>query len=362
MRVSEGARGLRWRRLGGCLGGPRRRAWIAGSCRCRTWGTGRRRGSRSRRGRRRSRSWWRAASRRRPRSRAPRSPAPPAWPSYTNTVSWPVAGCSSVDRPPTSHRSQVANSGSRPMAACSAAWAAPPRSLPGTGATRSFGMVQATATVDSVRSGSSSAIGGSLAFFARTNAGVPDHLPGHPHVGQHQVGVAPAHAAALGDDVDVGDVAGLGGVAGVAGFDQRHPVGQVEPADQVRLALVEVDGAVVDVAVRGRLVHGADQPPGGLLDHAHRPAEVAADRDIPGRAAVPGVVPAGRPPAQLARGAPGRRPPPRPRGRTGRGRARSAAARPPPRPGAGRARTGWPGRARRARPGGASSVSGWCTR
>ena len=162
-------------------------------------------------------------------------------------------------------------------------------------------MVQATATVDSVRCGSSSATGDSLDLSSRTKARVLHHLPGHPHVGEHQVGVAPAHAAALRDDVDVRDVAGLGGVAGVAGLDEGHPVGQVEPADQVGLALMEVDRAVVDVAVRGRLVHGADEAAGGLLDHADGAAEVTADRDLPGRAAVPGVVPAGRPPAQLAR-------------------------------------------------------------
>src|SRR5579864_3882875 len=62
----------------------------------------------------------------------PRSanPAPPSYPSYTKTVSLPVAGCRSADTPPMSHRSQVANSGRRPIEACSAACAAPPRSTP----------------------------------------------------------------------------------------------------------------------------------------------------------------------------------------------------------------------------------------
>ena len=40
----------RWIALG--RGGPRRRAWTGGSCHCRIWGTGRRRGSPSRTGRR----------------------------------------------------------------------------------------------------------------------------------------------------------------------------------------------------------------------------------------------------------------------------------------------------------------------
>ena len=239
------------------------------------------------------------------------------------------------------------------MDACSAAWAAPPRSLPGREPRTRSGWSRRRPPWTASAPAAPAATGGSSCLFARTKAGVPDHLPGHPDVGEHQVGVAPAHPAALGDDVDVGDVAGLGGVAGVAGLDQGHPVGQVEPADQVRLALVEVDRAVVDVPVRGRLVHGADQPPGGLLHHAHRPAQVAADRDLPGRAAAA----AGRSTSRTAGCAvrpprSGRRPPSRPLGRTAQGRARSAAVRPPRRPGAGRARTGWPGRARRARPGG----------
>ena len=57
----------------------------------------------------------------------PRSanPAPPGCPSCTNTVGPPVYGCSAVDIPPMSQRSQIANSGSSPIAACSAACSAP---------------------------------------------------------------------------------------------------------------------------------------------------------------------------------------------------------------------------------------------
>jgi len=53
----------RWRE--GCLGGLRRLPWRGGSCRCRIWGTGCRRGSPSRRGRWQSRFLWRLARRRR---------------------------------------------------------------------------------------------------------------------------------------------------------------------------------------------------------------------------------------------------------------------------------------------------------
>src|SRR3954467_1020318 len=38
-------------------------------------------------------------------------PAPPGWPSCTNTVGIPVSGCTAVDTPPMSHLSHVANSG-----------------------------------------------------------------------------------------------------------------------------------------------------------------------------------------------------------------------------------------------------------
>ena len=64
----------------------------------------------------------------------PRSakPAPPGCPSWTKTVSRPVSGCSAVETPPMSQRSQVANSGSSPIEACSAAWAAPGRSASAT--------------------------------------------------------------------------------------------------------------------------------------------------------------------------------------------------------------------------------------
>ena len=70
----------------------------------------------------------------------------------------PVSGCSAVETPPMSHRSQVATSGSSPIEQCSAAWAAPGTSAGGSPAssTTSSGTVHQTATVRSVRSGRSS--------------------------------------------------------------------------------------------------------------------------------------------------------------------------------------------------------------
>ncbi len=66
-------------------------------------------------------------------ARYPRSahPEPPAAASWTITVAAPVSGWYAVDRPPTSHRSQMAKRGSIPIAACSAACKAPGTSAAG---------------------------------------------------------------------------------------------------------------------------------------------------------------------------------------------------------------------------------------
>ena len=60
-------------------------------------------------------------------ARYPRSaqPEPPAAASWIITVAAPVSRWYAVDKPPTSHRSQIAKRGSIPMAACSAACRAP---------------------------------------------------------------------------------------------------------------------------------------------------------------------------------------------------------------------------------------------
>ena len=96
-----------------------------------------------------------------PRSTAnPRSlkPAPPGWPSYTKIVAVPVSGCSAVERPPRSQRSQVASSGRMPMAACSAACSEPGSSTSSSSArsTARSSRVSQTARVRSWRAGRSS--------------------------------------------------------------------------------------------------------------------------------------------------------------------------------------------------------------
>ena len=98
----------------------------AARCRCRTWATARTTGSRcGTRSPEIGRTGGGQPAAAAPRAPARRSPAPPGWPSCTNTVGRPVCGCSAVDMPPMSQRSQIANSGSSPIAACSAACSAP---------------------------------------------------------------------------------------------------------------------------------------------------------------------------------------------------------------------------------------------
>ena len=92
----------------------------------------------------------------------PRSakPAPPGWPSCTNTVGRPVSGCRAVETPPMSQRSQVATSGSSPIAACSAACRAPGQRDGSRPARRSASSVSVyqTARVRRLRAGMSSGV------------------------------------------------------------------------------------------------------------------------------------------------------------------------------------------------------------
>src|SRR4249920_2748639 len=68
-----------------------------------------------------------------------------------------VAGWIAIDTPPTSHRSQIANNGSMPISACSAAWTAPSTSGGATPAAMSTSgeSVYQTAWVVSERGGTS---------------------------------------------------------------------------------------------------------------------------------------------------------------------------------------------------------------
>ena len=78
----------------------------------------------------------------------------------------PVSGCIGVDTPPMSHRSHVATNGSRPIAACSAAWIAPGTSRGPTPARSSTarGIVHHTARVSSSTGGSGSGNSSRVSF------------------------------------------------------------------------------------------------------------------------------------------------------------------------------------------------------
>ena len=227
------------------------------------------------------------------------------------------------------------------MLACSHACAAPPRSTRAAASwSRSAAeIVHQTARVSRWRGGRSSGSSPRDAPVLGAALGVADHLPGDLDVAEPDLGLAPGHAAQLVPDLDLGHVPGGGGVPGIARLDQRHPVGQVEPADQVAVALVQVDRAVVDHDLGRRLVDGADQPPGGLLHDQDRgiagPAQPARRGHPPAHA-----VPARRAPAQPAGGGQVVDHLARPAARRFPGPRRSGPARPRPRTGAAPARTG----------------------
>src|SRR5699024_5413642 len=66
------------------------------------------------------------------------------------------------------------------------------------------------------------------------------------------------------------------GVRRVLTVHERDRLVDVEMVDHVIRALVEVDRAVVVLAVRARSVHGAQQHAAGLLDDPHRLTAAAA--------------------------------------------------------------------------------------
>jgi hypothetical protein len=60
--------------------------------------------------------------------------------------------------------------------------------------------------------------------------------------------------------------------------------------------LVQVNGAIVGEAMRGRLIHSSDQPPGRFFDDPHWPGgPVAPQANPPGWVAAPSPMPSGLP-------------------------------------------------------------------
>ncbi len=177
-----------------------------------------------------------------------------------------------------SQRSQVANSGSSPIAACSAACAAPGTSP---GSSRGLGE---PGLVHGVAARRGCAAGGRQVqrFLAEhLTAAQPLAQEGHDLAGdvdrdEREPDALQGAAAQLLDHRDVGDLAGRGGEVRVVAVHQRDGVLEVERVDHPALALVEVDGAGVCLAVRRRGVDRAQQPPGVPLDQAHGRAAAAA--------------------------------------------------------------------------------------
>ena len=208
-----------------------RRPCRAGCSGCRTSATARTTGSRRRR--RTTAIASRVALSQAAAAWKPRSakPAPPGWPSWTKTVSRPVSGCRAVETPPMSQRSQVANSGSRPIEACSAACAAPGRSALGEAG---LGERRASGSGPPHGGGPQRALGQVERLLADHLAArhraleEGDHLVGHPTSPRLSRASPQATVLALLQDLDVGDLAGRGRVVGVGGHDDGHGLVEVE--------------------------------------------------------------------------------------------------------------------------------------
>ena len=95
-------------------------------------------------------------------------------------------------------------------------------------------------------------------------------LPCHLDVTEVHRGAAPRRTAQFRGDLDRGDLPRGRGIPGIRRLHQGHPVGQVEPGDQVHLALVRVDGTGMHQYVGGGLVHRPDEPPGRRFHDLYR--------------------------------------------------------------------------------------------
>ena len=207
-----------------------------------------------------------------------------------------------------SQRSQVANSGSSPIEACSAACAAPgqvarrrarrPRAAPA-------GSVHQTARGrrGSARAGRAAPRRAPRPTGTRRSQEGHD-LVGHAHVAQADPGQPPGDVLALAGDLDVGDLAGRG----ASSPGRRAPTGrrrslEVERAHEVGLALVEVDRALVHGAVRGRRRRRCRRA-GRCPSSTSRTGRAAARADV---GEVAGPAPVGPEPA-VPRGAAAARP------------------------------------------------------
>ncbi len=133
-----------------------------------------------------------------------------------------------------------------------------------------------------------------------------DHLVGDLDGAVAQAPVAPGDLDVGLQDRDRRRVAGDRRVCGCGLLDQRDGVLQIQGADEIRAALVEVHGALVDRRVGGAGVHRAQQPARPGLDDLDRPPALPADvgqvgGPLPTRP-VPGPRPAAQQPGRLQLG------------------------------------------------------------
>src|SRR4029450_4871394 len=92
-----------------------------------------------------------------------------------------------------------------------------------------------------------------------------------------QPGVPPALLTILAAHADIGDIAGRGGEVGRRGVHKGRRIAEVEVIHEIGVALMQIDGAVVDGRVRGCGVHGAEEAPGRVFHYLHRAGTGAAN-------------------------------------------------------------------------------------
>ena len=270
-----------------------------GRFRCRISATARTTGSRAGIRRPRSRRPSRPTTSRSAESRGRRIPRRPDSRRRRRSSAIRLPDPTAVDNPPMSPRSQLATSGSRPIAACSAACSAPgirsgstPLSCNASGV-----IVHMTALVSRVRVGMSSSTKSITSPFSSrrrypitvllTDTGTSPMVTGPKRVSLARSG----HR-------DVGELPGERRVAGILGVHESHAVLEIERVDHVRLALVQIHRARMDGRRRPADVGATQQPPGLGLQNRDLAARGTADVDRGMRIDAGAGEVAARPPAQ----------------------------------------------------------------
>ena len=276
-----------------------------------------------------------------------------------NTVGLPVNGCSAVDIPPMSQRSQIANSG-RMMAACSAACNAPaPREIHADGVGR--GLVDVVPDPTGVQ-GLLRKVErhGRQHRAIRCPSLVLHHLRGHRHRTERHADRTILPAGEHGRHLHVGRRAGVGTPVRSGGFNQCDPALKIKILHEVALASMQIDRPAVHRGGRGRgrRYRASDRcPPPPPPAPGPSPGCPPRPRTLAGRGRTSPWTAAQhrRPPARRARRPPG---PAEDPADVGLGQRQLAAAH----ASCGASTYGLPGSRTHPSTGAPSSASGWCTR